>query len=189
MTPNPVPVPPSPPTKSSNSKGCLIALGVAFALFSVMCLIGTFFVWRAANTEEGKKIVSVIGKGAAVGMKGLNAPGTPELRDAGCRQAIVIATSDIADIANMFVDGGVAKVGPAEDEAFVLCQGNVFDSLPDCDEVARVYAKAAHPKKPFMVAVQQQGAKKSKCQGRYDTQGAFLGEEFGSRPKQPAGDE
>ena len=163
------------PKKSGS--GCLIALGVIGGILLLFCLIGGVAMWRASQNPETKKIFTAMGKGVQMATKGINAPGTEELRKAGCRQAIVISPEDLNDMVGIFVDGGL-PASAAGDEfggPMVMCQGNAFDSLPDCDTAAAVYVKAVAPKTGFTVTVKTSGKTKDDCAQKYDASGASLG--------------
>src|SRR3954453_14536718 len=109
MTPNPArgAAPAAAPKKMS---GCLIALMVFGALLSVSCLVGGFVVWRATQSDTGKKVFAAMGKGMEIAAKGMNAPGAAELREAGCPQAMVMDPGDVVEIVGEFFDAGVDKL-------------------------------------------------------------------------------
>src|SRR5258706_15935747 len=102
-------------------------------------------LWRATQSDAGKKMMSIMGKGMEMATKGLNAPGAQQMREAGCPQALVMDVGDMLDGFGELFDAGVPK---KEKEMFAgqlaLCQGTAFDQLPDCDTLAAVYVKAVH---------------------------------------------
>ncbi len=165
MTPGPAPLPPTSPKKKGLS-GCVIALLVLGALVLVTCLVGGIAAWRVSQSEEGKKVFSAIGKGVELAEKGMNAPGAAELRAAGCPQAIVLEGDDVMGVVDIFLDGGT-RPSSAKLDTMVMCQGQLFDELPDCGELATTYAAAAHPTRPFTVSVRRQGNSKPICQQKY----------------------
>ena len=175
MTPGPVGVPPTQQQKKGMS-GCVIALLVLGGVLVVMCLIGGVAMWRVSQSEDGKKVFSALGKGVQMAQKGLTAPGTEELRRAGCSQAMVLETDDIMGVVDIFVDAGERQAARQElPEVMVMCQGRVFDDLPDCATVAKTYVEAVHPAAPFNVTVQKQGNNKPICQQRYASDGTPQG--------------
>src|SRR5947209_2544858 len=103
MDPNPVP-PPAGERAPAQKKmsGCVLALLIAGGLLALTCLIGGAVAWRATQSETGKKLFSVMGKGIEMAQKGMNAPGAAELRAAGCPQAMVLDMSTMADMLGEF---------------------------------------------------------------------------------------
>ncbi|HEY1089138.1 MAG TPA: hypothetical protein VGE37_15645, partial [Archangium sp.] len=117
-TPSSLP-PPAKPPPSSGTKGCLIALAVVGAL-GLICVVGAAIVGlSAASSEKGKKVLGAMGKGMSLVNKGINAPGIPEVRAAGCPEAMALDLHEMSEIIDSFVDGGL-KGGP--EGVMVLCQ-------------------------------------------------------------------
>ncbi|PZR04413.1 MAG: hypothetical protein DI536_34205 [Archangium gephyra] len=158
------PLPPSqPPAPKKRSSGCLIAVVVIAVLLGVGCIATAVLVGAAAQTPEGKRAFSMLGKGMGVLNKALTAPGAKEVREAGCPEAGVIDLADVAEVFGELVDGGMKTDG---ESVVVFCQGTF--SLPTCDEVATAYRNAPGVKPgPFKVIVKRKSAKKNQCEQDY----------------------
>ena len=135
-------------------------------------MVGGFFVWRASQSEEGRKIFGAMGKGLDVIAKARKAPGTAELRAAGCRDAMVTDAREMLHVFDGFVDAGEL---PLDDEKgdllFITCEP-AGDPL-DCDRLAETYVSAAKPNVGFTVIVSPQKSRNNEpdCTGRYDAAG------------------
>lgn len=168
---NPNPPPPQAAQKSSGTKVVLTVLAVIAGVGLLCCLGTSIYLYRASQSENGKKVFSAIGKGVKMAEKGVNAPGAAELRKAGCPQAMVFDLSDAIELAEVFVDAG-EKAHQMPDETMIICQGNVFDTLPtDCDALKDVYLKATTPTHDFSISVRKQGNQTPVCQQRYHQDG------------------
>lgn len=143
--------------------GCLIAAIIVGVMAALVCIGGAVVVGFAAQSKEGQKALSVMGKGIALAGKSMNAPGAQAVRDLGCSEAMVMNANDVMDVVSEFVDGG-AKT--EELKTIVMCQGSF--SLPTCDEVAEAYRNAPGVEAgPFSVMVKQKGRQKANCEQDY----------------------
>ncbi|MFT3837529.1 MAG: hypothetical protein QM723_11090 [Myxococcaceae bacterium] len=188
MNPNPGAPPPGGPggpagqKKSSTSKVVLIILAVLGGLALICCIVSAVFANQAMKDPNVRKGFAAAGKGLKMAEKGMSAPGTAELRKAGCSQAMVIDMADAMEIIDMFADGGETKKMPDELTSMVICQGNMFDNLPtDCGVLAKTYVEAAHPTHGFALQVQKQGEQKPICQNTYEADGSLKTEGFGKK--------
>lgn len=149
-----------------------MALLVAGGLALLVGVLGVVLVFRAAASEDGQKVMKAIGKGANLAAKGINAPGTQEVREAGCPEAFVLDMADMLELIEIFSDGGTKDVGVG---VMVTCQGS-FGTLPSCDEVAKAYLSAKDiPRGNFVVMVKTKNQKKEQCAQRYSETGEDLG--------------
>jgi hypothetical protein len=149
--------PQQPPPKKG--KGCLIAALVTGGLLLVVGIVVVVFIVIAA-----KKVT-------AIAAEGMNAPGTPALRAAGCDIPIVM------DVGKMF-DSGASSGSSANATLIVSCSVNTAGKTPPtCDDVAKTYVKAVTKASgKFLAQVQVQGKSKPECQKLYSDTGAYLGE-------------
>ncbi|MGV3623235.1 MAG: hypothetical protein ACO1OB_20615 [Archangium sp.] len=162
MTPLPPSQPAAPQKKSSS--GCLIAVLVIGGLVAVACIAGAVMVGVAAQSPEGKKAMSLVGKGMGVITKAMNAPGAQQVREAGCADAMVIDAAEISEAFGELFDAGTKK--QEDEKVIVMCQGTF--GLPTCDEVADAYRNAPGVKPgPFTVIVKKKNAKKNDCEQDY----------------------
>ncbi len=172
MNPNPGP---PPAKKTSSTQVVLIVLAVVGGLAALCCIGSSIVFYRASQSPDGKKVFSAVGKTVKMAQKGLNAPGTAELRKAGCPQAMVVSMADALDLAEVFVDAGT-QAHRLDAETIVVCQGGVFDTVPtDCDALAQTYVDAVHPANPFTLSIRKQGEQKPVCQGRFGPDGSPVG--------------
>lgn len=150
--------PQQPPPKKGMS-GCVIALLIVGGLGALFALIIGIFAWRATKTLT------------AAATEGLNAPGTAELRAAGCDAAVVM---DMAKISSLFEAG----VGNASESVIVSCSVSPGKTGPKCDDLAKTYTKAVgSPRGNFVVIVQPQGGGNPTCKRAYGPTGALLRDE------------
>ena len=174
---------PSDPIPSSSAKppkqrsGCLLALYIMLGIGATLLVVTGIGIFLFARSEQGQKLIKVASEGISLARDAAQAPGTNELRAAGCSQAMVMPTARMIELLGE-ISPDARKELP---ETFnvgtlVLCQlDSSGDTGPDCDQVARIYADAA-PNAPerFGVMVQpRQG--QAKCEGSYGRDGTFLG--------------
>ena len=158
--------------KSGWGKGCGIAAAVALVVLlicgGIVTLLG-WSIWQSPSVQRGVRIA-----GAAMDMtrEAMAAPGTAELRQAGCGQAMVYTPEIIERFAHTIrPDGGAGRV---PDMPMVICAVRRGSTMT-CDEVARAYAAAVSPAPAEMgVTLQTQGERQATCQGVYDSEGTFL---------------
>jgi hypothetical protein len=143
-------------------------------VLALLCLVSAIGLLVAARSDTGKKIFSVVGQGVAMAQKGLNAPGAAEIRAAGCPEGLVIDMADATKLAEVFVDGGFKTKDDEFDFSLVACSGQYGTTLPTCDELAPVYAKAVKSDRDFVIEVKHTGQKQADCSRRYSGDGTFL---------------
>ena len=163
---------PTPHQRRQNKKGCLIALGIVGGLFAIVAILITFAVYRATKDPKIRKAFSVLKEGMSVTIESMNAPGTEALREAGCKQAMVIDTERL----NTLMEEAGSGEAPEESFRVVICHVNPESTL-DCPTVAQVYGKAI-PDAPdkMMVQVQEHQLMKSipRCNGLYAQDGTLI---------------
>ncbi len=111
-------------------------------------------------------------------MAGQQAPGTDELRAAGCETATVIDWQRAFGHLRPKADAGEpAAVGPGG--AVVMCTAGMLTSLT-CERLAEIYGRAVSPDAPFsvMMRVSPRGLV---CSGRFAADGTRLGDVPSSR--------
>lgn len=161
----------------------MIAILVVAGVFILASAAIAYGVYRAATSEEGKKILAVGGEAVRIGIEAQSAPGTDEVRALGCEQAMAFDI-DKLDKMMALLDAGAPPKGVFS--TMVMCQVGVFGTAPSCDDVARVYRPAVHPKKPFMASVQHKADHKAKCTAVYDVDGRKLSDvDAGAGPAVP----
>ena len=159
--------------------GCVVALYVLFGIGLFTILLGGAATYLFLQSDQGKEIVQAVKQGTEWIAEAATAPGTEELRAAGCQAALVSTASSALEVITAFVpDGGLreeirnellADAGDMDlDEVLlVACTNGRFDGKPpSCPKVARVYSEAVDFAPPaFYVIVLQEGASEPVCQG------------------------
>jgi hypothetical protein len=146
--------PQQPPPKKGMS-GCLMAVLIVGGLGIVAAIVVGIFVWKAAQALK------------TIAQEGLNAPGSAELRAAGCDAAVVM---DMSKISALF-DAGAPS---ASETVLVTCSVTAGKAAPSCDDLAKTYAKAVgRANGNFLVEVQANGSTPT-CKKVYSPTGSFL---------------
>jgi hypothetical protein len=162
-----------PPKRSGSNTWVWVILGIfgALLLFAVVGL--AVFM----STEAGQKTFEVVKRGTEWAMEAQNAPGTEEMRGAGCQTAMVADMSDMMYIAQPFLeDEDMSEMDEQlMQTTMLICQVGGFGTAPDCPDVVRAYASGATTDATeVMVQVQKQGSNQPSCQGMYDLEGNYL---------------
>lgn len=165
----PLTAPPQPEKKIS---GCLIALLIVGSLVALSCAVGGFFVWRATQSEKGKMIFGAMGKGLDLLAKAKKAPGTAELRAAGCREAMVTDPREMLHAFEGVFDAGTTT--PRDEGGMTLmvaCEPG--GERLECDRLAEIFVSAAKPDIGFNLIVSRAGSPDNKpdCAKKYDAAG------------------
>jgi hypothetical protein len=165
------PTRPPPPTGLK----ILVWIGIAFLLFLIV-VSGTC-AYCVLKNPEARKIGAILGESVRMGLAATKAPGTAELREAGCDQAMVMDLHNFTTlVAEMDAKSG--KSPTIQDwQSMVLCQIQLGSTRLTCEQVARIYGRAV-PSAPakFAVAIQVQLPRKEICQGLYGPDGTKLGD-------------
>ncbi|HSQ65950.1 MAG TPA: hypothetical protein VLM85_22165 [Polyangiaceae bacterium] len=173
MMPYPQQGPAAPPPKKGMS-GCMIALLVVGSVALLGGIVVGVGIYLFATSDAGKTAIKVIGEGSKLAEKGMNAPGTPELRALGCEQAIVLDMKDVTALMGDLIDAGPDAGMP--EGLMVTCQVRGGARAPSCDDVAATYVRAVKSAgSEFVVTVQRQGDSHPLCESTYDASGAFIG--------------
>jgi len=175
------PEPIGPPKRS----GCRIALYAIFGL-GLFVIVGIgVAVWLFLESEEGQRVVEAAKQGATWMTEASQAPGTEELREAGCSDALVSEMSKAIDIFMAFLPDETQKselveqlesAGGLDTRLLVMCSLSPLQSdEPDCGILARTYADAVAPAPDrFLLIVLRQGEDAPRCRGIYSTDGTLL---------------
>jgi hypothetical protein len=175
------PEPIGPPKRS----GCMVTVYVLFGVGLFVLVAGGIATWVFLQTEQGQKVVEVVKQGAEWMTEATQAPGTAELRDAGCEMALVSEMSKAFDLFMTLLPDEEQKrevleqmeaAGNLQERLLVMCtlpRTGLAD--PDCGGLARTYAEAV-PTAPdsFFLVVVQPGDDAPSCQGVYSTDGTLL---------------
>jgi hypothetical protein len=162
--------------------GCLIALYALFAVGLFVLVLGALTAYVALRSPQGQKVVEAAKQGMSWILEAQRAPGTAELREAGCDTALVTNLSDATEVFKELMpeqahreleEGAMAQ--QLEHDMVICVVGRMMLAPPGCSELARIYAIAADaPSESFIVRVQRQGHDAAACQGLYDGEGEFI---------------
>ncbi len=143
----------------------LVVLGLGMVL---VCAGGVYWVSQNEAVMEGLQSIA----------DSQNAPGTEELRAAGCDQAMVLDPTVFLRMAAGFSDEfdelQQANVADEMPSTIVICNAT-GSGAPSCPDVARVYVESVGSAEgPFMVQVASGGS--DPCQEVYAADGEGLGD-------------
>ncbi len=175
----------------SKRSGCMVALYILFGLGLLVVVGGGAAIYLFLQTEEGQRLAQGVKRGAEWVAVASQAPGTAELREAGCEAAMVSEAGEALDIilttvfpeqekrdearAQLESEAGQANL---DELLLVICTLPRFTTeQPGCDELARTYTNAVdRTPDSFYVMVMQQGQNEPSCQGIYSPGGQLLHE-------------
>ena len=147
-----------PPPQKKGLSGCAIAAIIVGSLALVAFIGVAIVVFFVAKKVRG------------MAEEGLNAPGSAEIRAAGCDVGMV---TDLSKVGAMFgVDAGAAAADGSS--VIILCQMTSQKPAPSCKDVAGTYVKAVTPPGQFTVQVSAQGRPQPMCQEIYSQKGVLL---------------
>jgi hypothetical protein len=165
----------------------MIALYVLFAVSLFFIVSGSIAAYFFLQSERGQQILEVAQQGAEWITVASQAPGTDELREAGCEAAMVSDAGSALEIfmtlvpeeqqadARAALEEGAGNQ-PLDELRLVICTLPRFTSRPPaCNELARLYGDTV-PTAPesFYLMVMQQGQSAPSCQGVYAPDGTLL---------------
>lgn len=159
-------------------KGCLVAAAVGVFLCLIAAGVGGFLFYRLSQNPDFQKVTKAVGGGIQLMQKAQNAPGTAELKEAGCQQAIVLEAKDLKEFIEGVDPKALKKGGQQEfDFHLVQCTVGFSGEALSCEEIATVYAGAVKDApEQFMVQSSKAGGSKPACQGIYSRDGKLVRE-------------
>jgi hypothetical protein len=175
MTP-PMMMPPQPPPPKKGMSGCMIAFIVVSVVGFVTAVVVGVVVYLVVTSSAGKTAIKLVGEGTKLAQKGLNAPGTAELRTLGCEQAIVLDMKDVGEMMNDVFDAGVGVDSGVEGLAVSCTLPSLGGPALTCDDVARTYVSAVGgtASGEYVVTIKRQGDSRTLCESTYDASGALV---------------
>lgn len=173
-----------PPKRS----GCIIALYAIFGVGLIVMVAGGVATYLFLQSETGQQFMKVAQEGVEWITVASQAPGTEELRDAGCETAMVSDAASAFEIVSVLIpeEDKQAEVRdelerdaggyPLDELTLVICTLPRFSvGSPSCDELARTYGSAVETyADSFYVLVMQQGQDEPNCRGVYTPDGTLL---------------
>lgn len=180
--------PPAPYDAPRKRSGCMVALYVLFGVGLFVVVAGGIATWIFLQSEEGQKVLKVAREGTEWVVTASQAPGTEELRGAGCEAAMVSdAGSAFKVFSTLLPDPQKEEEirtqleaqtgqGSLDDLLIVICTvPRLSTSQPRCDDLARTYSSAVDQvPDSFYVLVMKQGQNAPSCQGIYSPAGELL---------------
>ena len=165
--------------RSGCSAGKIVLVLLLAFLLGGLALAGTC-AWCLATNPEVQKAGALLGETMRMGVAAQSAPGTAELEEAGCEDAMVLDMRKVVrlteDLADELGDDGEVQV-PQEgwQQHIVVCQYRLEAPELSCDDVAAVYVKAVSDvPTEYGVAAQAGLAGKNVCQGVYGRDGRLI---------------
>lgn len=165
----------APPPKKGMS-GCLLALLIVGGLFLVGSIGGGIWLY-----SEFGEFMGATKEMAEVVIDSQNAPGTKEMKDVGCDEAMALDIKKLMGVMERF-EKEIAKrenrkpkpmdLDVKEAQYALVCKVKLGDA-PSCDKIAKAYADATSPDGNFIVSVEKLGS--AKCAERFDPKGKSLG--------------
>ena len=169
-----------PPPRKKKGNGCVIALMVMVGITFLGAIGFGIAMWRLMSTPEGQQVWKAASGTMKLIQEAQNAPGAKEVaKQGGCQQALVIDTEQMAELVESLQPDAGARNGlrGLQEKTMITCQVGFARTPPTCEQIARIYVDAVHPKAAFRVTVQQQGSTKRACERSYDETGAALEED------------
>ena len=172
-------VPPARPRSDAQRSGCLTVIYVVLGLVAFLALafgVGTCMFMRS---DTGQKVIQAAKDGFTLINEAANAPGTSELRESGCEQAMVMPVDRMIELVGQVMPNARESIRRARlpgDGTVIVCQTRPDQNpMPSCTDIVRVYVEAV-PEAPerFGVVVQDRGAREARCQGTYGRDGTFI---------------
>lgn len=166
---------PSAPNAPPKRKlgGLYVLLGIIGVGALLFLAVAGYVGWRIYSSPEGRARMGQIGGALSLASKAQKAPGTKELRAAGCGQALVMSFDDIAAIAGL--DAGARDRETLPFGETVVCAGKPLRTAPTCEDVARTYVKAVGERpQGFLVTVSRGGTGREDCSALFDKTGTFV---------------
>ncbi len=164
---------PTPPVKAPVSPVLIILLGLLFLIIAI--IVGGVIFYK--NCEKCQEVVAGLSEGTTAIVKGMNAPGTAEIRALGCDQAMAI---DMQAFEKMFAPlAGEEMIFDANmrDMKMLMCKQESFSvpEGPECADVIRAWAAvAAEGHEAALVVVQGRSSRSNYCQGIYAVDGTLI---------------
>jgi len=159
--------------------GCLLAFLVVGGLFLVMMIGGGIWFY-----SQFSGFVGATGDMAKLMVDAQKAPGTKEMKSAGCTDAFALDMKKMAKVIQRFEDemakrenrkpkDMTADIGKDGGSNMLVCK-KTFGEPPTCDKVAKAFIDSQHPDGSITVTVEGAGGV-GKCTERFDKDGKSLG--------------
>jgi hypothetical protein len=160
----------------------MITLYILFGLGLFVLVFGGLAGYVALKSPQGRKLVEAAKQSIGWIVEAQQAPGTAELREAGCDTALITSLGAATEAFREFIpEQARKKLEDAEtaqqlERVMLICVvTRMTVSLPECSELAQIYAATIDsPPESYIVRVQRQGRNDVECQGIYDNEGRLV---------------
>jgi hypothetical protein len=165
------------PTKPPAPTGLKILVWIGLGFLLVMIVLMGTCTYCVMSNPEARKIGALIGESVRMGLAATKAPGTDELRAAGCDEAMVMDMRDFMKAVSELDKNAEKSPSELDWQTMVICQVRLGSTKLSCENIARVYGKAV-PGAPakFAVGIQVSLPQQDICRGLYGPDGTKLGE-------------
>ena len=138
----------------------------------LVCVVGAMVIVLSGccNCEEFGEMKDLVGTGMEVFQQAQSAPGTTELKSAGCENAMVFTPEMFAKFEESMnsMDSANTKNDFPKESQIVMCSlPATISKPPACDLLARVYIEAAKPTLGFHLTVNKTTDDKPICKKNY----------------------
>ena len=157
-----VPAPEPAPEKVAVVRRGFKILGGVIVFFLVGGITLGVVLMRNPRVRD---MVRVLREGVGAAVAGQHAPGTDELRAAGCTTAMVLD-----------VRGTMKRIAPTADVESGPAGAVSGETTLTCEYLAEVYGRAVSSEAPFAVTLQGRGSKEPNCTGLFSRDGTRLGD-------------
>ena len=163
--------PGAPPKKKGLSTGCWVVLIIMLVFLGSIGAVLAYIGYKVSTDPDVQHVMGAVGDAVNLAAEAQTAPGTNELRQLGCEQAMALDMAKMQKLLASMSDAGPPPGStPSDIEKMVMCQSNGYGVMPTCDAAAKAYVKGASPRKKFMLSVQQHN--KANCSGVYAPDGS-----------------
>ena len=154
----------------------MIAFIVVSVIGLVTAIVAGVAIYLVVTSSAGQTAIKLVGGTTKLATKGLNAPGTTEIRAMGCEQAMVLDMKEFSALMNDAFDGGLGLGDAGLEGLEVECSLSASASPVACDDVAKTYLRAVGgtASAEFAVRVKRQNDTRPLCESTYDADGTFL---------------
>lgn len=183
-----------PGTNGRQRAPFLTFLYFLLGLGAVLLLVGGVGVYLFLRTPQGQKILTLAREGTAILAEAAMAPGTSELRDAGCETALAVPAGKLADLVRQLeptaggdaLGQGFLSAGALDLGTTVVFCSQREPGTPDCSAAAKIYASAvAEAPERFAILMAPRPNALAGCSGIFAPDGTRIGE----LPEVPEADE
>jgi hypothetical protein len=152
---------------------CTVIAGLLAAGLLLVGGLVAYGIHRVYQDPQLRNVAEAVEEGVDIMVEARTAPGTDELRELGCDEALVLDVDRMRKLMNRF-DAGVPPVQADEPKLWVTCQVGSFGAAPSCKRAALTFAGAARPTEPCEWLVEKTSDRETGCLEKFTRRGASL---------------